>query len=232
MLSVPSKPTAMSSGAMFLKKLFDMMSSTPTVMGGWCDDGTAFEIRHPKEFARVMLPQYFKHCKFTSFVRQLNFYGFQKLKKEVLLVAHESNEKGLAFSHPHFLLHKPHLMHKIKRKTNYSEADGASASTGDDFDELRNEVSEIKTTLSALSGQLSQLTQMVANLTSAAPPPQHPPSLLKGNSLMDALSTIEEDDARMNHQQRQQHMQNDPLLYSMGFPMKQEPPENGTIYQC
>ncbi|KAF0699968.1 hypothetical protein As57867_009448, partial [Aphanomyces stellatus] len=117
----PSSPSSPIGGTMFLKKLFTMMGATPAALGGWCDNGSAFEIRNPNEFARVMLPQYFKHCKFTSFVRQLNFYGFQKFKREALLVAHETNEKALTFSHPFFQQHNPRLLGKIKRKTNYTE---------------------------------------------------------------------------------------------------------------
>ncbi|KAF0684155.1 Aste57867_23852 [Aphanomyces stellatus] len=157
---------------MFLKKLFTMIGATPAALGGWCDNGTAFEIRHTNEFARVMLPQYFKHCKFTSFVRQLNFYGFQKFKSEALLVAHETNEKALTFSHPFFQQHNPHLLGKIKRKTNYTELNETTSqsdtySNGDDVEHLRNEVSGLKSTLALLGNHIVQLTLMISEITKA-----------------------------------------------------------------
>ena len=54
---------------------------------GWTLDGAAFEIRDLPRFEAEVLPFYFKHHKFSSFVRQvpnqsiqLNMYGFHKLR--------------------------------------------------------------------------------------------------------------------------------------------------------
>ncbi|KAH9109984.1 hypothetical protein LEN26_005374 [Aphanomyces euteiches] len=161
---------------MFLKKLFDMIETLPSELGGWCDHGTAFEIKDPREFERVVLPKYFKQCKFTSFVRQLNFYGFQKRKKETLLVAHEATE-SVVFFHPHFQQHAPHHMAKIKRKTNHSDTTSGgydtpyASSTNDEVEELRADVTDIKNTLASLSAQLNQLTTIVTVVMHAAPKP-------------------------------------------------------------
>lgn len=44
-------------------------------------DGTAFEVKDPRRLEQDILPKYFRHSRFQSLVRQLNFYSFKKISK-------------------------------------------------------------------------------------------------------------------------------------------------------
>eukprot|EP00535_Pseudo-nitzschia_heimii_P002925 CAMPEP_0197188580 /NCGR_PEP_ID=MMETSP1423-20130617/18046_1 /TAXON_ID=476441 /ORGANISM="Pseudo-nitzschia heimii, Strain UNC1101" /LENGTH=322 /DNA_ID=CAMNT_0042640449 /DNA_START=97 /DNA_END=1065 /DNA_ORIENTATION=+ len=50
----------------------------------WLPSGKAFKIHKPKEFADVIMPQYFNQTKYRSFQRQLYIYGFDRVKDKSL----------------------------------------------------------------------------------------------------------------------------------------------------
>ncbi|XP_027360110.1 heat stress transcription factor B-2b-like isoform X1 [Abrus precatorius] len=59
----------------FLTKTYQLVDdSSADDLISWNEDGTSFIVWRPAEFARDLLPKYFKHNNFSSFVRQLNTY--------------------------------------------------------------------------------------------------------------------------------------------------------------
>jgi hypothetical protein len=92
----------------FLLKLYTMLEDPNTDdIISWSQSGESFVVHKPSEFSTLMLPQFFKHSNFQSFVRQLNLYGFHKLKQAPNF--HE-------FAHGLFKRGFKHLLKEIKRK--------------------------------------------------------------------------------------------------------------------
>eukprot|EP00878_Enallax_costatus_P011274 GHUV01011771.1.p1 GENE.GHUV01011771.1~~GHUV01011771.1.p1 ORF type:complete len:296 (+),score=79.34 GHUV01011771.1:324-1211(+) len=64
----------------FLTKTYDLVEDAGSdAIISWAPDGRSFIVWKPPEFSRDLLPRHFKHNNFSSFVRQLNTYGFRKV---------------------------------------------------------------------------------------------------------------------------------------------------------
>ena len=91
----------------FLTKLYQLVNDPATVaLVSWTDsEGLSFTVHKPSEFGRDILPRYFKHNNFSSFVRQLNQYGFHKKHPDKWMFGHESFQKN-----------RPELLTNITRR--------------------------------------------------------------------------------------------------------------------
>lgn len=70
---------------LFLNKTFAMLKTSKPDIATWAEDGLSFYIIDQARFVDSVIPQYFKHSNFSSFVRQLNFYGFRKVWSDQLI---------------------------------------------------------------------------------------------------------------------------------------------------
>ncbi|KAJ3405483.1 hypothetical protein CcCBS67573_g05455 [Chytriomyces confervae] len=119
----------------FLNKLYNMVSDPTSNLIHWTDDGHAFIVEKHEEFAQKLLPRFFKHNNFSSFVRQLNMYGFHKVPhlQQGALVQEDNVAEYWEFANPHFQRNQPDLLCLVTRKKGGQTADvGKSVSTAVD----------------------------------------------------------------------------------------------------
>ncbi|KAI3991119.1 hypothetical protein MKX01_022340 [Papaver californicum] len=98
LLCLDSSTTSLSQKSVpapFLTKTYELVDdpSTDHVIS-WAEDNTTFVVWRPPEFARDLLPNFFKHNNFSSFVRQLNTYGFRKIVPDRWEFGNEFFRKG------------------------------------------------------------------------------------------------------------------------------------------
>ena len=105
---------------LFLLKLYEIVDDeTTNDIIAWQEPRyETFIIWNPDTFCKQVLPQYFKHGKFSSFIRQLNMYDFHKQNRKT--------NYGQVFYHPFFKKDMKHLITKISRKTTENQKNSGS----------------------------------------------------------------------------------------------------------
>ncbi|XP_043475255.1 heat shock factor protein isoform X2 [Leptopilina heterotoma] len=110
----------------FLGKLWKLVEDPETDdLICWAPNGRSFFIRNQAQFARELLPHYYKHNNMASFVRQLNMYGFHK-KVSVELGGLKCDRDEMEFAHQYFCKGHAYLLDHIKRKIATSKIQDAS----------------------------------------------------------------------------------------------------------
>eukprot|EP01136_Pigoraptor_vietnamica_P017714 Opistho-1_new@63261 len=100
----------------FLQKLLKMVEDQECAdVIGWSPMGDSILVYDPDALARNVLPRFFKHNNFSSFVRQLNMYGFHKVINPAHPGAPENTD--WEFQNPNFVRNRLDLLANVRRKT-------------------------------------------------------------------------------------------------------------------
>jgi hypothetical protein len=134
--------------SIFLESTYQMIEDG-TPLAGWSDLGDSFIVYDPVKFASDQIPKYFKHAKFSSFVRQLNFYGFRKLKVD--------DPNWWEFQHENFVRGKKVLLKDIRRKT-CTGADGINQMSRE-MASLKFEVKDLHQKMAAMQQKLAKMEE-------------------------------------------------------------------------
>jgi len=108
----PPQPPKEGNGAVpsgFILKLYQMVNGAPDDVICWTQGGDAFKIGADlNKLEAETLPQYFRHSRFQSLVRQLNFYNFRKVNRE---------RTFWIYKHQLFHRDRPQDLHLLRRRT-------------------------------------------------------------------------------------------------------------------
>lgn len=136
--------------APFLLKTYDMIddSSTDDIVS-WSRTKTSFVVWKPPEFSSRLLPTYFKHNNFSSFIRQLNTYGFRKIDPERWEFANDEFAKG-----------QKHLLKNIhRRKPIHSHSNPPVGAVDIEREALEDEIERLQREKAALHTELWRFKQ-------------------------------------------------------------------------
>lgn len=117
----------------------------------WNEKGDALVVKQVHGFTEVVLPTFFKHSNFASFVRQLNMYGFRR-----------TDDKEITFKQPHFQRGKRDKLALIKRKVTSKQA--ATANNEKEIRALLTEVKRLKHSQEKYDRQIYDLKNINSNL--------------------------------------------------------------------
>lgn len=106
----------------FPRRLFEMLQSETKLIETspdhpkiifWSDSGKAFRIADVADFSAAILPKYFRTKKFSSFQRNLNLYGFAKVRR---------GPETDMYAHPAFVRDQADTLSHLRKLTSTSSS--------------------------------------------------------------------------------------------------------------
>ncbi|EDR22038.1 heat stress transcription factor C-1, putative [Entamoeba dispar SAW760] len=137
----------------FIVKLFELVNdekSKDLICWSREQNRPGFVVLESVQLASTVIPRFFKHSNFSSFVRQLNIYGFHKVDHPL----------GQCFHHPFFKEGHPELLAKIRRQ----QPKRAEAENAEMYRSLLQRLEDLQKESVSTTSQLQQLNNMLFSL--------------------------------------------------------------------
>ena len=183
-----TKPTPV-----FLQKLFHMLEHSSADFNdasvlSWSHDGKCFTIHSIQSFTKRVLPKYFESS-FTSFKRQLNYYGFQKLNDEQIVINDDDQSRSsfdstsesqssrknkqkqtISYRHEQELFQKGRadLLEQIKRTTSGVDPKVEAEETKQKVSLLEHQVSDLQDQIIQMQSQMKVFMNILTTQNSNA----------------------------------------------------------------
>ncbi|KAL0300759.1 UNVERIFIED_CONTAM: Heat stress transcription factor A-7a [Sesamum radiatum] len=143
----------------FLTKTFSIVNDPNTnSLISWNLLGTSFIVWDPLRFSAEILPRHFKHGNFSSFVCQLNQYGFRRVRVD-----------PWEYANPHFQAGKEHLLTNIQRRNRHNKPNNnviaiRTRILRDEIDESKLEIQKLKRQQDEMELRVMAFATVVANI--------------------------------------------------------------------
>ncbi|KAJ6841725.1 heat stress transcription factor C-1b-like [Iris pallida] len=185
----------------FVAKTYSMVCEPRTdAIIRWGRDNNSFVVLDLPRFSQILLPSYFKHNNFSSFIRQLNTYGFRKVDPGQWEFAHEFFLRGETRLLPLIVRRRKKGCHGGKAEDYLEAENGEEETLFREVARLGREQRAIREELDDMSKRLiateRRPQQMVSFLIKVAQDPELLPRLV--------LSKKEQRKQQQKQQQQQQ----------------------------
>ncbi|KAK6797596.1 hypothetical protein RDI58_005298 [Solanum bulbocastanum] len=152
----------------FVLKIYEMLADIQfKSLISWSNNGTSFIIHDNHKFAVEVLPRFFRHNNISSFVCQLNSYGFKKVSWDKFEFRHDCFQRG-----------KGQWLRNIKRKISKSQMNEQSTerqaidetvafTMEKEIEEIREEQVTMREEIMMLQRQLDVLEKEMEDINQA-----------------------------------------------------------------